>query len=565
MIVFAGFSLVRSYSPVSRIALMRIADSDLLGYGSYQALVRDFQWDIPERMNMASEVFDRWSDARGRVAIYVEHADGRRDTWSYWRLIRLAKRYANFLVSLGVQPGDRVSLVMQQGAELAALHLAVYSVGAVALPMSILYGPDSYRHILSDSATSVIVVGEAYADPIRSVRDDLPALGTVVISGQPAEGERSLSEADGYPADFDPIDTSSEDPALLLYTSGSTGHPKGALHAHRILEGYLLTFKLFFNVEFDESTVFYTPSDWAWVGGLLDILLPALVFGCPVVADEERFSAERAFEVIGRNGVTHAFLTPTALKVMAQVPDPGPRFDLDLRVIASGGESVADELHRWSERDLGAVINEFYGLTEVNHLVGGCEALWPGQPGWMGLPYPGRDVALLDESGEEVSPGEIGEIAVRPGDPTQMLEYWGNPAATAGMRRDGWILTGDQATLDANGYIRFLGRDDDMIASAGYRIGPAEVEESLVRHAAVAEVAVIPAPDRIRGHVVKAMVVLADGHRPGDDLTAELQAQVKTQLAAYKYPRIVEYVESLPKTSTGKLNRKLLAAQARSS
>ena len=546
------------------MALMRIAETDLLGFGSYETLVEGFEWDIPERMNMASEVYDRWSGDRGRIALYVEHADGRLDTWSYWRLIRLAKRYANFLVSLGVKPRDRVSLVMPQGAELAALHLAVYSVGATALPMSILYGPDSYRHILSDSGASVIVVAEPYADPIRSVRGDLPGLNEVVISGQPADGEWSLSEADGYPPDFDPVNTSSEDPALLLYTSGSTGHPKGALHAHRILEGYLLTFKLFFDVEFDESTVFYTPSDWAWVGGLLDILLPALVFGRPVVADEKRFSAERAFEVIGRNGVTHAFLTPTALKVMAQVPDPGPRFDLDLRVIASGGESVADELHKWSERDLGAVINEFYGLTEVNHLVGGCEALWPGRPGWMGLPYPGREVALLDENGGEISVGEIGEIAVRPGDPTQMLEYWGNPEATAGMRRDGWIMTGDQAIVDADGYIRFLGRDDDMVASAGYRIGPAEVEESLVRHPAVAEVAVIPAPDKIRGHVVKAMVVLADGHQGGDDLTKELQSQVKIQLAAYKYPRIVEYVDSLPKTSTGKLNRKLLAAQARS-
>ena len=351
------------------------------------------------------------------------------------------------------------------------------------------------------------VVAEDYADPVRLVRDDLPALQTVVIAGRPAEGERSLSEADGYPVDFDPMETSSEDPALLLYTSGSTGHPKGALHVHRILEGYLLTFKLFFNVEFDESTVFYTPSDWAWVGGLLDILLPALVFGRPVVADQKRFSAERSFEVIGRYGVTHACLTPTALKVMAQVPGPATRFDLDLRVIVSGGESVADELHRWSERDLGAVINEFYGLTEVNHLVGGCEALWPGQPGWMGLPYPGREVALLDEAGKEIAPGEI---AVRPGDPTQMLKYWGNPAATAASHRNGWIMTGDQATLDANGYIRFLGRDDDMVASVGYRIGPAEVEESLVRHPAVAEVAVILAPDEIRGHMVKAMVVLAE-------------------------------------------------------
>ena len=299
------------------------------------------------------------------------------------------------------------------------------------------------------------------------------------------------------------------------------------------------------------------------MGGLLGILLPALVFGHPVVADQKRFSAERAFEVIARNGVTHAFLTPTALKMMAQVPEPAAGFDLDLRVIASGGESVADELHKWSERELGAVINEFYGLTEVNHLVGGCEALWAGIPGWMSLPYPGRTVAVLDGSGEPIDPGEIGEIAVRRGDPTQMIEYWGNPAATAGQYRNGWIMTGDQGTVDADGYVRFLGRDDDMISSAGYRIGPAEVEESLVRHPRVAEVAVIPSPDPIRGQIVKAAVVLADGYTGSDELTAELQAQVKTQLAAYKYPRIVQYVDGLPKTTTGKLNRKLLAARER--
>ena len=542
---------------------MRLFDIDLLGFGSYETLVDGFEWDVPERMNIASEIFDRWGDDRRRIALCVERSDGRRDVWSYWELIRLAKRYANFLVSLGVERGDRVSLVMPQSVEVAALHLAVYAVGATVLPMSSLYGPDSYRHILSNSNTGMIIVAEEYADRIRMVMDDLPDLETVVIFGQPGEGERSLYEAGSFPPDFDPVDTSYLDPAMLLYTSGSTGNPKGALHGHRIIEGYLLTFKLFFNVEFDQSTVFYTPSDWAWVGGLLDILLPALVFGHPVVADQKRFSAERAFEVIARNGVTHAFLTPTALKMMAQVPDPASRFDLDLKVIASGGESVADELHKWSERDLGAVINEFYGLTEVNHLVGGCEALWPGIPGWMGLPYPGRTVAVLDDDGNPIEPGDIGEIGVRPGDPTQMIEYWGNPEATAGSYHNGWIMTGDQGTIDAQGYIRFLGRDDDMVSSAGYRIGPAEVEESLVRHPQVAEVAVIPSPDPIRGQVVKAMVVLADGCVGGDDLTAELQAQVKTQLAAYKYPRVVEYVESLPKTTTGKLNRKLLASLER--
>ena len=249
--------------------------------------------------------------------------------------------------------------------------------------------------------------------------------------------------------------------------------------------------------------------------------------------------------------------------MMAQVPEPAKKFDLDMRVIASGGESVADELHRWSERDLGAVINEFYGLTEVNHLVGGCEALWPGRPGWMGRHYPGRTVELLDHNGVPVAPGEIGEIGVRPGDPTQMIEYWGNPEATAARMLNGWIMTGDQAVRNEEGYIRFLGRDDDMISSAGYRIGPAEVEETLVRHPAVAEVAVVPAPDEIRGQVVKALVVLAEGHEANDELTVELQNKVRNELAAYKYPRIVEYVADLPKTSTGKLNRKMLAARAR--
>ena len=244
---------------------MRIYDVDLLGFGSYEDLVDGFEWDVPERMNVASEVFVRWSRNRGRIALYVERADGRRDIWSYWHLIRLAKRYANFLVWLGVQRGDRVSLVMPQGAELAALHLAVYAVGAVALPMSHLYGPDSYRHILSDSEASAIVVAEDYAHRIRSVRDDLPHLDAMVIHGTAQGGEHPLAQAVGFGADFEPVDTSSQDPAMLLYTSGSTGHPKGALHAHQIIEGYLLTFKLFFNVAFDESTVFYTPSDWAWV------------------------------------------------------------------------------------------------------------------------------------------------------------------------------------------------------------------------------------------------------------------------------------------------------------
>jgi len=533
--------------------------AELLAFGSYDAIVDGFDWQIPDRTNIAAQVFDRWSADRGRVALFVEREDGSRTVWTYWELIRLAKRYANYLMSLGIASEDRVALVMPQGAELAALHLAVYAVGATALPMSSLYGPDTYLHILSNSGARAIVVADEFAGAIRQVRADLPDLEFVVIHGEAQLEELRLAEAAEFPASFEPMDVSAEHPALLLYTSGSTGHPKGALHAHRILDGYMLTFRLFFNIAFDEATVFYTPSDWAWVGGLLDILLPALVLGHPVVADEQRFSPERSFTVMGGNGVTHAFLTPTALKMMAQVDDPVDNFDLQLEVIASGGESVAEEVHRWCEAELGAVINEFYGLTEVNHLVGGCAALWPGRAGLMGRPYPGRAVAVLNEGGEPVVVDEIGEIGVRPGDPTQMLRYWKNPEATASRLKDGWIMTGDQAIIDEDGYIRFLGRDDDMISSAGYRIGPAEVEESLLSHPLVAEAAVIAAPDELRGEVVKAFVVVTDGQEGNDELTAELQNYVKLHLAAYKYPRIVEYATTLPKTTTGKINRKQLA------
>lgn len=543
------------------VAPKRAADLDLFAFGNYEALVKSFEWNVPSRMNIASEVFDRWSADRGRIALYVERADGGRDVWSYWELACLSKRYANFLRSLGVDRGDRVALVMEQGVELAALHLAIYSLGAIALPMSHLYGPETFMHILTDSQAKAIVVSRGPAQKIRPIRSDLPNLKIFVVNDVAQEGEISLADAAGQSPEFEPIDVDADEPALLVYTSGSSGHPKGALHGHRILEGYLLTFRLFFNIQFDESTVFYTPSDWAWVGGLLDILLPALVLGHPVVADEQRFSAERAFEVIERNGVTHAFFAPTALKMMAQVPHPRNTFRLDLRVIASGGESVADELHAWAERDLGAVINEFYGLTEVNHVIGGCEALGTGRPGWMGLPYPGRTTSVLNDEGIEVAVGEVGEIGVRPGDPTQMLEYWGKPEATASRVRHGWIMTGDQAVRDEEGYIKYLGRDDDMVSSAGYRIGPAEVEECLLRHPAISEVGIIPVPDATRGQIVMAVIVLAEGYEASDQLTRDFQQLVKNQLAAYKYPRVIEYLQEMPKTTTGKINRKLLAAE----
>ena len=535
---------------------------DLSGYSDYDDIKARFRWQIPERYNIAERVLGPYAEDRGRVALFYHGPDGERETWTFWQLARLTNRVANLLRSVGIERGDRVGIVLPQCALTAAAHLAIYKLGAVAVPMSMLYGPDSYRHILADCGARAVLVDAGHADKLRPLRGDLPTLEKLLIRGAAAAGEVALDSAlSEHPPRFEAVDTAATDPALLLYTSGTTGEPKGALHAHRILEGYLLTFQLFFDIDFDASTLFWTPSDWAWVGGLLDILLPALALGRPVLAHEGRFSVEGAYRLMERYGATHVFLAPTALKMLAQVADPKAHYDLDVRVVASGGEAVADEVLNWAQDELEASCNEFYGLTEVNHLAGSCSRLWPVRPGSMGRPYPGREVEIVDDDGKPVPVGEIGQIVVRPGDPTMMLGYWNRPEATADKQRWGWQLTGDLAYRDEDGYFFFQGRNDDMISSAGYRIGPAEVEEALLRHPAVAEAAVVGAPDPLRGQIVKAFVELAVGFDAGDALANELQAFVKRNLAAYKYPRTIEFVRGLPKTTTGKLNRRELRLQ----
>ncbi len=531
---------------------------DLSRFKDYESIKTHFKWDIPDSYNIATRCLADWAHDRARVALFYEDESGYRETLTFWQLEKLTNQYANLLKSLGVEKGDRVGIILPQCPETAAVHLAIYKAAAIAVPMSMLYGPDSYRYIMTNADIKAVFVDSSSADKVRQIRSEVKTLEHLIIRGAALVNEVSLSETNHQSVHFETTPTRSSDPAMLLYTSGTTGHPKGALHSHKILEGYLLSVRLFYNIDFDHSTVFWTPSDWAWVGGLLDVLLPALAWGKPTLAYNGRFAVTKAYELMSRYGVSHVFLAPTALKMLAQEAEPKKTYDLDIRVIASGGESVADEVLKWSQEALGAVCNEFYGLTEVNHLAGSCAKLWPVKPGSMGKTYPGREVAIVDKEGKCVAPGEIGQIVVRPGDPTQMLGYWNNPEATASKHKNGWILTGDMAYQDEEGYIFFKGRNDDMIGSAGYRIGPAEVEEALMRHPAVAEAAVVASPDPTRGHIVKAFIELAEGHEASETLISELQSFVKTNLAAYKYPREIEFTRDLPKTTTGKLNRKYL-------
>jgi len=356
-------------------------------------------------------------------------------------------------------------------------------------------------------------------------------------------------------------DTAADDPALIIYTSGTTGSPKGALHAHRVLRGHLPGVELPHDRFPQPGDLFWTPADWAWIGGLLDVLLPSLFHGIPVLAHRaQKFDPEHAFALMARHGVRNAFLPPTALKMLRAVPDPA-RFGHRLRSIGSGGETLGAEMLDWGRSAFGLTINEFYGQTECNLVVASCASLFPPKPGAMGRPVPGHEVAILSDDGTPQPPGTEGAIAIRAPDPVMFLRYWNRPDATREKFRGDWLLTGDRGIADGDGTLTFVGRDDDVITSAGYRIGPGEIEDFLLSHPAISAVAVIGLPDPLRTERVTAVVVPKPGITPDAGLATHIQCFVRTRLAAHLYPRQVEFTDALPQTATGKIMRGVLRKQ----
>jgi acetyl-CoA synthetase len=508
---------------------------------SYDDLRRAFRWRLPATLNLGVEVADR--QPRDDPAILV--TDGREVTRTvrFGELSDDSNRLANALQGLGVAPGDRVGIVLPQRPETAVAHVAIAKLGAIAVPLSVLFGPEALDSRLRDAEIRVVLGEREPLERVAALGLDVPLLDV----------DRDLEALlEAASPTFAAAGTGPDTPALLVYTSGTTGPPKGALHGHRVLPGHLPGFELSHDFFPQAGDVIWTPSDWAWIGGLYDVLMPALRHGRPVVAHRGgKFDPERAFDLIGRLGVRNVFMPATALRLL-RLHDPGT--PTSLRTVASGGETVGRETAEWCRERLGVRLNEFYGQTEANLLVGNCSA-WEARAGSMGLPYPGHDVRLID-----------GEVCARVGgDPIVFLGYWRNEEATAAKVRDGWLRTGDLAEQDDDGYLRFLGRDDDVITSAGYRIGPGEIEECLARHPAVALAAVIGTPDEERGEVVKAYVVPAPGAETGEPLARELQAFVRERLAAYEYPRAVAFVDELPTTVTGKIRRAELRRLDRSS
>ena len=526
----------------------------------YDTLRRDFRWDIPERFNIAQACCDRYADGSGRLALVYLDDDGGTTNYSFDDMRALSSRFANVLKADGLVRGDRVGVFLPQSAELPVAHLAAFRSGLISIPLFALFGEDALEFRLSNSGAKAVVTDDSGWPKIQKLLGRLPDLKAVYVTARkPMPGAESFWDAIEAASDDCPVlDTSAEDPAVIVYTSGTTGNPKGALHAHRALLGHLPCCEMVHDFMPKPGDMVWTPADWAWVGGLFNSLLASWYHGVPNVGHRlKKFEPEAAMALMAEHKVRNVFLPPTALKLMRQVGvkrHPG----VNLRSILTGGETLGAEMLGWVRETFGIEAHEVYGQTENNLVVCNNARLFPIRPGSMGKATPGFDVCIINEEGRELPRGTRGIIGVRQPTPSTMLEYWRNPEATAKKYVGEFLLTGDLGVQDVDGYFWYASREDDVITTGGYRVGPSEIEETLMKHPAVAMAAAVGVPDPIRTETIKAWIVLRPGFEPGDALAREIQDHVKTQLAAHEYPRIVQFAESLPMTATGKVLRREL-------
>ena len=527
----------------------------------YDALRCQFQWRVPSRYNIGVDVCDRWAEREpDRLAILHARPDGRDVPITYGWLRETSNRLANALRAHGIGRGDRVSILLPQSPEVAAIHIAIYKLGAVALPLAVLFGVDALSYRLQNSGAAALITNAWGVERIAEIRNDLPTLKLVLSLDGPGDGALGFAdELSRASSDFTPIDTSPDDPAMMVYTSGTTGQPKGALHGHRVLIGHFPGVETHHDFLPQPGDRIWTPADWAWAGGLLNVLLPGLHYGVPVVARRfEKFDPEEAFALMARAQIRNAFIPPTALRMLRAAPNPKGRHAINMRSMGSGGESLGAETYEWGKSAFGLVINEFYGQTECNIVLAACNAIGVSKAGAIGKPVAGHTVGIIDSNGNELKAGETGQIAVKRPDPVMFLEYWGKPEETRDKFIGDWMTTGDQGVMDDEGYVSFVGRDDDVITSAGFRIGPGEIEDCLIRHPAVALAAAVGKPDALRTEIVKAFIVLKKGFAASDELASDIQGFVKTRLSAHEYPREVAFIDDMPMTTTGKVIRRLL-------
>ena len=532
---------------------------------SYEELCEKFEWTIPEHFNIGVEACDKWANkVPDQVAIESVESDGSVNFLKYGALRDLSNKLANLLIELGIKPKDRIGVMLPQLPETAISHIAILKIGAISVPLFTLFGEEALNFRLSDAGIKVVITNKGGVEKITKIGNNLPDLEQVISVDVTEQNELSFYDSiKNQSEEFDPVSTSADDPALIIYTSGTTGNPKGALHAHRVLLGHLPGVEMSHDLFPQEGDKIWTPADWSWIGGLINVMLPGLYHRTPVVACRfEKFTGEQAFQLLAERQIRNTFLPATALKLMKQVEYPNEKWNFKLRSVASGGESLGEELIRWGRETFGLTINEFYGQTECNLVVSSCQQVMGYQTGKMGRSVPGHEVEIVDDEGEVVPSGELGNIAIKRPDPVMFLEYWNNVEATDQKYINDWLITGDKGTKEEDGWLKFVGRDDDVITSAGYRIGPGEIENCILKHSAVVNVGVIGKPDKIRGQIVMAYIELVEGVKPSQDLKEEIQEFVKEKLSAHEYPREITFLESLPLTITGKVIRRKLREYA---
>lgn len=532
----------------------------------YEALYSDFRWDIPDRFNIGTAVSNAWA-ARDPDRVCLQHflPDAAPLSLTYGELAARSDALAAALRAEGVEKGDRVAILLPQGFETVIAHLAAYKIGAIALPLALLFGADALFFRLENAGAKAIITNNFGLERLQPIRMELPSLQLVIATDAAADptAKSFYDLVSRHTGPFNAVDSSPDDPAMMIYTSGTTGPPKGALHGHRVLLGHVPGFQMHHEFLPQTGDRIWTPADWAWAGGLLNVLLPALLLGVPVVSSPgQKFDPDMAYRIMQDMDVRNAFIPPTALRLMKTVANPRAKYRLNLRTIGSAGESLGRETWEWVRDTLDITINEFYGQTECNIVLGSIGKLGVSRPGPIGKPVPGHTVAIIDANGAEVPRGTVGQVAVKRPDPVMFLGYWNNAGATADKFIGDWMMTGDLGQMDEEGYVTFFGRDDDVITSSGYRIGPSEIEDCLAGHPAVQLAAAVGKPDPVRTEIVKAYVMLRPDHAPSATLAADIRDWVKSRLSMHEYPREVEFVDALPLTTSGKVIRHLLRKRA---
>jgi acetyl-CoA synthetase len=528
---------------------------------TYREIYEGFRWEIPARFNMAVACCDRWAGDPERVALIHEQPDRDPRRYTFAELQGLSNRCANMFVGLGLQRGDRVLVLLGQRPEAAIAHLGAWRAGMISVVCSVLFGADAVQYRVQTSGAKLVITDDANLAKAVEAAGEARVL-CVDGTGDGADDFWALLRMGADT--FATVDTAAEEPAFIVFTSGTTGPAKGALHAHRALLGHLPCVEMQHDFFPQRGDVAWSPADWAWIAGLMDVLMPTWFHGMPVLAFRSvGFDPEEAFHMMAKHEVTNALLVPTMIRLMKQVPNPRARYDLKLRSLISGGEAVGAEIIEWTQETLNVRINEVFGQTECNLVLGHNATLMPAKPGSLGQPIPGHIGAVVDDDGNELPAGEVGQIAFKRPDPVMLLEYWKNPQASADKFVGDWLLTGDLGQRDDDGYFWYRGRADDVITSAGYRIGPGEIEEALLRHPAVRLAAAIGVPDPVRTESIKVFVVLAEGQQPSEALEGEIREFVKSRLARHEYPRAIEFLDSLPTTTTGKIMRRELRERER--